>query len=85
MLLAGAISWPGLPQAAGTEDMKLRVGEVAPDFKLQYFAANGYFVFVPNFRSSTGYGDAFKWATWGAWGCDLYMGVRRQQKQSYYA
>ena len=21
-----------------------------------------------NFRSSTGYGDAFKWATWGAWG-----------------
>ena len=21
-----------------------------------------------NFRSSTGYGDGFKWATWGAWG-----------------
>jgi hypothetical protein len=37
MLLAGAISWPGLTQAAGTEDMKLRVGEAAPDFKLQYF------------------------------------------------
>jgi dipeptidyl aminopeptidase/acylaminoacyl peptidase len=38
------------------------------NFKQQYFAANGYFVFDTNFRSSTGYGDAFKWATWGAWG-----------------
>ena len=37
-------------------------------FKDQYFAANGYFVLDTNFRSSTGYGDAFKWATWGAWG-----------------
>jgi len=38
------------------------------NFKQQYFAANGYFVFDTNFRSSTGYGDAFKWGTWGAWG-----------------
>jgi len=38
------------------------------NFKQQYFAASGYFVFDTNFRSSTGYGDAFKWATWGAWG-----------------
>jgi len=38
------------------------------DFKDQYFAANGYFVLDANFRSSSGYGDAFKWATWGAWG-----------------
>jgi dipeptidyl aminopeptidase/acylaminoacyl peptidase len=38
------------------------------DFKQQFFAANGYFVFDTNFRSSTGYGEAFKWATWGAWG-----------------
>jgi dipeptidyl aminopeptidase/acylaminoacyl peptidase len=37
-------------------------------FKDQFLAANGYFVFETNFRSSTGYGDAFKWATWGAWG-----------------
>jgi dipeptidyl aminopeptidase/acylaminoacyl peptidase len=37
-------------------------------FKNSLFAANGYFVFLPNFRSSTGYGDAFKWGTWGAWG-----------------
>ncbi|MHB1329676.1 MAG: S9 family peptidase, partial [Gemmatimonadales bacterium] len=29
------------------------------DFKQAYFAANGYLVFLPNFRSSTGYGDAF--------------------------
>jgi len=38
------------------------------NFKQQYFAANGYFVLQTNFRSSTGYGDDFKWATWGAWG-----------------
>jgi len=38
------------------------------NFKQQYFAASGYFVFDTNFRSSTGYGDAFKWGTWGAWG-----------------
>ncbi|MGH7553670.1 MAG: S9 family peptidase, partial [Longimicrobiales bacterium] len=37
-------------------------------FKNSLFAANGYLVFLPNFRSSTGYGDAFKWGTWGAWG-----------------
>jgi dipeptidyl aminopeptidase/acylaminoacyl peptidase len=49
------------------------------DFKDQFFAANGYFVFDTNFRSSTGYGDAFKWATWGAWGVkdgqDVMSGV----------
>jgi dipeptidyl aminopeptidase/acylaminoacyl peptidase len=38
------------------------------DFKKQFFAAKGYFVLDTNFRSSTGYGEAFKWATWGAWG-----------------
>ena len=38
------------------------------NFKQQFFAANGYFVLQTNFRSSTGYGDDFKWATWGAWG-----------------
>jgi dipeptidyl aminopeptidase/acylaminoacyl peptidase len=38
------------------------------DFKDQFFAANGYFVFDTNFRSSTCYGEAFKWATWGEWG-----------------
>lgn len=38
------------------------------NFKNQLFTAHGYFVFLPNFRSSTGYGDAFKWGTWGGWG-----------------
>jgi dipeptidyl aminopeptidase/acylaminoacyl peptidase len=38
------------------------------DFKQQFFAANGSFVLDTNFRSSTGYGEAFKWATWGEWG-----------------
>jgi len=37
-------------------------------FKHQWFAANGYFVLETNFRGSTGYGDDFKWAIWGAWG-----------------
>jgi dipeptidyl aminopeptidase/acylaminoacyl peptidase len=49
------------------------------NFKQQYFAANGYFVLDTNFRGSTGYGDAFKWATWGAWGTrdgqDVIAGV----------
>ena len=49
------------------------------NFKQQYFAANGFFVLDTNFRSSTGYGDAFKWATWGAWGTkdgqDVVAGV----------
>ena len=49
------------------------------DFKKQYFAANGYFVLDTNFRSSTGYGEAFKWATWGEWGTkdgqDVVSGV----------
>ena len=49
------------------------------NFKQQYFAANGYFVLDTNFRSSTSYGDAFKWATWGAWGTkdgqDVIAGV----------
>jgi len=38
------------------------------DFKSQLFAANGYFVLKVNFRSSTGYGEKFLWATWGEWG-----------------
>jgi len=34
----------------------------------QFFAARGYFVLDTNFRSSTNYGESFKWATWGEWG-----------------
>jgi len=49
------------------------------NFKNMLFAANGYFVFLPNFRSSTGYGDEFKWGTWGGWGTndgeDVLAGV----------
>jgi dipeptidyl aminopeptidase/acylaminoacyl peptidase len=49
------------------------------NFKHQYFAANGYFVLETNFRSSTGYGDKFLWATWGEWGTkdgqDVMAGV----------
>jgi len=49
------------------------------DFKNRLFTAHGYFVFLPNFRSSTGYGTDFKWGTWGAWGTndgeDVLSGV----------
>jgi len=38
------------------------------DFKLQYFAASGYFVLATNFRGSTGYGEKFLWGSWGGWG-----------------
>ena len=55
------------------------------DFKKQLFAAHGYFVLDTNFRSSTGYGDAFKWATWGAWGTkdgeDVVSGIDHVLKQ----
>ena len=44
------------------------IAKTAQPLEDQLFAANGYFVFDTNFRSSTGYGEAFKWATWGAWG-----------------
>jgi dipeptidyl aminopeptidase/acylaminoacyl peptidase len=49
------------------------------DFKNRLFTAHGYFVFLPNFRASTGYGTDFKWGTWGAWGTndgeDVLSGV----------
>lgn len=49
------------------------------DFKLQLFAASGYIVLETNFRSSTGYGEDFLWATWGEWGTkdgdDVMAGV----------
>jgi len=49
------------------------------NFKNRLFAAHGYFVFLPNFRASTGYGVDFKWGTWGGWGIndgeDVLSGV----------
>ncbi len=40
-LLVGALSWPASTRAAGKEEMKLQVGDAAPDFKLQYFDGKG--------------------------------------------
>ena len=37
MFLAGAVCWPGHTQAAGPDELKLKVGDTAPNFKLQYF------------------------------------------------
>ena len=48
-------------------------------FDRQLYAANGYFVLYINPRGSTGYGEKFRWATWGGWGIldyqDLIAGV----------
>jgi len=48
-------------------------------FQFQLWAANGYFVLYTNPRGSTGYGEQFKWATWGGWGIldfeDVMAGV----------
>lgn len=38
------------------------------DWMAQYFASRGYLVLQPNFRGSTGYGEAFKDAGIGEWG-----------------
>jgi AhpC/TSA family protein len=37
MCLAGAVCWPKQMQAAGPDELKLKVGDTAPNFKLQYF------------------------------------------------
>jgi hypothetical protein len=37
ILLTALLSRPGQLQAGGPEELKLRVGDAAPDFKLQYF------------------------------------------------
>lgn len=43
------------------------------DFHLQ--SAKGYFVLYTNPRASTGYGEDFRWATWGSWGDEDYDDV----------
>ncbi len=37
-------------------------------FEEQLFAAAGYLVVYTNPRGSTGYGEKFRWGTWGGWG-----------------
>jgi dipeptidyl aminopeptidase/acylaminoacyl peptidase len=37
-------------------------------FKEQLLAAAGYIVLYTNPRGSTGYGEKFRWGTWGGWG-----------------
>ena len=37
-------------------------------FEEQLIAAGGYIVVYTNPRGSTGYGEKFRWGTWGAWG-----------------
>lgn len=44
-------------------------------FEQQLLAAQGYHVLYTNPRASTGYGEAFRWATWGGWGFKDYEDV----------
>lgn len=41
------------------------------DFFAQFLASQGYGVIQPNFRGSTGYGDAFEVAGYGEWGLKM--------------
>ena len=44
-------------------------------FDRQLLAANGYVVLYTNPRASTGYGEDFRWGTWGGWGFKDYEDV----------
>lgn len=44
-------------------------------FDRQLLSANGYMVLYVNPRASTGYGEDFRWATWGGWGFKDYEDV----------
>jgi dipeptidyl aminopeptidase/acylaminoacyl peptidase len=44
-------------------------------FEQQLLAAQGYYVLYTNPRASTGYGEAFRWGTWGGWGFKDYEDV----------
>ncbi len=44
-------------------------------FDRQLLAARGYMVLYTNPRASTGYGEDFRWGTWGGWGFNDYDDV----------
>ena len=44
-------------------------------FDQQLLAAQGYMVLFTNPRASTGYGEDFRWGTWGGWGFNDYDDV----------
>ena len=44
-------------------------------FDRQLLAARGYLVLYTNPRASTGYGEDFRWGTWGGWGFNDYEDV----------
>ncbi len=44
-------------------------------FDRQLLAARGYMVLYTNPRASTGYGEDFRWGTWGGWGFRDYEDV----------
>ncbi len=54
-------------------------------FLHQLQAAAGYIVLYTNPRASTGYGEKFRWGTWGGWGdkdmADIMAGVKQAIKQ----
>ena len=44
-------------------------------FDRQLLAARGYMVLYTNPRASTGYGEDFRWGTWGGWGFKDYEDI----------
>jgi len=73
---------PGAPTAGGGHPMILVMhggphGAYGNDFSFdrQLLAARGYMVLYTNPRASTGYGEDFRWGTWGGWGFNDYDDV----------
>jgi dipeptidyl aminopeptidase/acylaminoacyl peptidase len=73
---------PGYEQRQGEYPMVLTIhggphGAYASSFSFedQLLAAAGYIVLYTNPRGSTGYGEKFRWGTWGGWGDRDYEDV----------
>ena len=69
----------GYEQGSGDFPMILQMhggphGAYGNDFSFdrQLTAAQGYMVLYTNPRASTGYGEDFRWGTWGGWGFNDY-------------
>ena len=73
----------GYDAASGTEMPMILVMHGGPhgaygndfSFDRQLLAAEGYMVLYTNPRASTGYGEDFRWGTWGGWGFNDYDDV----------
>ena len=74
--LNGILTWPlgndvdraNLPMIVMPHGGPASHDTIGFDWLAQYFASRGYLIFQPNFRGSTGFGEAFQDAGDGEWG-----------------